>query len=72
MGRCRWARNEGEAGHPVPRHTADTARQADAIHLTAHRTLYDMQYRYNPDPKRLTAGVRLALTGRLTGTVRAP
>ena len=53
---------QGEAGHPVPRHTADTARQADAIHLTAHRTLYDMQYRYNPDPKRLTAGVRLALT----------
>ena len=62
MGRCRWARNRGTAGHPVPRHTADTARQADAIHLTAHRTLYDMQYRYNPDPKRLTAGVRLALT----------
>ena len=46
----------------MPHHTADTARQADAIHLTAHRTLYDMQYRYNPDPKRLTAGVRLALT----------
>ena len=61
VGRCRWARNRGR---PVTRCRAiqlDTARQADAIHLTAHRTLYDMQYRYNPDPKRLTAGVRLKL-----------
>ena len=60
---------QGEAGHARCRaiqrtHATRRAAAGDAIHqhLTAHRTLYDMQYRDNPDPKRLTAGVRLALT----------